>query len=83
MEAMTGRSVDGAVDLDYVPSGVRRLTCPAADALEPWEQEQISVEGENRTDSATGGFMVQTTLAGKAAARKQASAGLQRDRRIH
>jgi PAS domain S-box-containing protein len=35
MEAMTTRSVDGAVDLDYAPSGVTwRLTCPAANALE-------------------------------------------------
>ncbi len=35
MEAMTARSVDGAVDLDYAPSGVTwRLTCPAANALE-------------------------------------------------
>jgi PAS domain S-box-containing protein len=36
MEAMTERSVGGAVDLDYAPSGlVWRLTCPAANALEP------------------------------------------------
>jgi two-component sensor histidine kinase len=36
MEAMTERSVDGTVDLDYAPSGVTwRLTCPAANALEP------------------------------------------------
>jgi PAS domain S-box-containing protein len=36
MEAMTERSVDGKVDLDYAPSGVTwRLTCPAANALEP------------------------------------------------
>jgi two-component sensor histidine kinase len=38
MEAMTERSVDGKVDLDYSPSGVTwRLTCPAANALEPGE----------------------------------------------
>jgi PAS domain S-box-containing protein len=38
MEAMTARSVDGAVDLDYAPSGVTwRLICPAANALEPGE----------------------------------------------
>jgi PAS domain S-box-containing protein len=38
MEAMTERSVDGKVDLDYRPSGVTwRLTCPAANALEPGE----------------------------------------------
>jgi two-component sensor histidine kinase len=40
MEAMTARSVDGTVDLDYAPSGVTwRLTCPAAKALEAWEPE--------------------------------------------
>ena len=36
MKAMTERSVDGTVDLDYAPSGVTwRLTCPAANALGP------------------------------------------------
>jgi PAS domain S-box-containing protein len=50
METMTERSVDGKVDLDYAPSGlIWRLTCPAANALEPWEREQISRQGENRT----------------------------------
>ena len=40
MEAMTERSVGGVVDLDYAPSGLTwRLTCPAANALEPWERE--------------------------------------------
>jgi two-component sensor histidine kinase len=35
MEAMTERSVDGTVDLDYAPSGLTwRLSCPAANALE-------------------------------------------------
>jgi PAS domain S-box-containing protein len=35
MEAMSGRSVGGTVDLDYAPSGVAwRLTCPAANVLE-------------------------------------------------
>jgi PAS domain S-box-containing protein len=35
MEAMTERSVDGTVDLDYAPSGLTwRLNCPAANALE-------------------------------------------------
>jgi PAS domain S-box-containing protein len=35
MEAMTERSVDGKVDLDYAPSGLTwRLTCPAGNALE-------------------------------------------------
>jgi two-component sensor histidine kinase len=36
MEAMVKRSVAGAVDLDYAPSGLTwRLTCPAANTLEP------------------------------------------------
>jgi PAS domain S-box-containing protein len=35
METMAARSVGGAVDLDFAPSGVRwRLTCPMAKALE-------------------------------------------------
>jgi PAS domain S-box-containing protein len=35
MEAMAERSVDGAVELDYAPSGLTwRLICPAANALE-------------------------------------------------
>src|SRR5712671_4761256 len=46
MEAMTERSVDGAVDLDYAPSGLTwRLTCPAANALEPGERE-LNFKGE-------------------------------------
>ena len=41
METMAERSVDGKVDLDYAPSGLTwRLTCPAANALEPREREQ-------------------------------------------
>jgi PAS domain S-box-containing protein len=45
MEAMAERSVDGAVNLDYAPSGLTwRLTCPAASALEPWERETIPDE---------------------------------------
>jgi PAS domain S-box-containing protein len=36
MEAMTERSLDGTVALDYAPSGVTwRLTCPAESSLEP------------------------------------------------
>jgi two-component sensor histidine kinase len=47
MEAMTERSVDGKVDIDYAPSGLTwRLICPAANALEPQEREQISTEME-------------------------------------
>jgi PAS domain S-box-containing protein len=55
METMAERSVDGKVDLDYAPSGLTwRLACPAANALEPWEREQISGEEEGRTDGAAG-----------------------------
>jgi PAS domain S-box-containing protein len=40
VEAMAERSVDGSVDLDYASSGVTwRLTCPAANVLEPWGRE--------------------------------------------
>ena len=47
METMAERSVDGKVDLDYAPSGLTwRLTCPAANALEPREREQISGGGK-------------------------------------
>jgi two-component sensor histidine kinase len=36
MEQMTERSIGGAVDLDYAPSGLTwRLSCPAANVLEP------------------------------------------------
>jgi two-component sensor histidine kinase len=36
MKEMAGRSVNGTVDLEYAPWGVSwRLTCPAANALEP------------------------------------------------
>jgi PAS domain S-box-containing protein len=41
MEAMAERSVDGVVDLDYSPSGVRwHLACSAANALELVERER-------------------------------------------
>jgi PAS domain S-box-containing protein len=37
MEAMAEHSVDGAVDLDYAPSGLTwRLTCSVASALDAW-----------------------------------------------
>jgi PAS domain S-box-containing protein len=40
MEAMAERSVGGRVDLDYASTGVTwRLTCPAANALDPRERE--------------------------------------------
>jgi hypothetical protein len=55
METMAERSVGGKVELDYAPPGLTwRLACPAANALEPWEREQISSEGEGRMDSAAG-----------------------------
>ena len=39
MKAMAERNLDGTVQLDYAPSGLMwRLTCPAANALEPgWD----------------------------------------------
>jgi len=44
METMAERSVDGAVELDYAPSGLSwRLICPAANALEP---ANFQVEGK-------------------------------------
>jgi PAS domain S-box-containing protein len=47
METMAERSVNGTVDIDYAPSGLTwHLTCPAANALESWEREQISGEGK-------------------------------------
>jgi PAS domain S-box-containing protein len=47
MGAMAERSVDGTVDLDYAASGLTwLLTCPAANALEPWERERDSGERE-------------------------------------
>jgi PAS domain S-box-containing protein len=55
METMAERSVGGKVELDYAPPGLTwRLACPAANALELWEREQISGEGEGRMDSAAG-----------------------------
>jgi two-component sensor histidine kinase len=52
MRAMAERSVDGVVALDYAPSGVTwRLTCPAANALEPPGNvgERRQPLGTNRT----------------------------------
>jgi two-component sensor histidine kinase len=49
MESMTERSVDGTVDLDYTSPGMTwRLTCSAANALEPWEREQNSGDGRDQ-----------------------------------
>jgi PAS domain S-box-containing protein len=51
VDSMAKLSVGGEIKLDYAPSGLKwRLTCPAANALEPREREQNSGEGENRTD---------------------------------
>jgi two-component sensor histidine kinase len=42
MQEMAERSVNGKVDLEYAPSGVTwRLTCPAVNALEPWQGERV------------------------------------------
>jgi two-component sensor histidine kinase len=49
MEAMTERSVNGTVDLDYSPSGVTwRLTCRGTDALEPGERSS-NFEGREKS----------------------------------
>jgi two-component sensor histidine kinase len=50
MEAMAERSVNGTVELDYAPSGLGwRLTCPAANALEPREREQ-NIRGRGKSN---------------------------------
>jgi PAS domain S-box-containing protein len=65
IETMAERSVGGTVDLDYATSGLTwRLTCPAANALEPREREQIAEEEEDRTDGVTAGVGVRTTARG-------------------
>ncbi len=62
MEAMAERSVDGTVELDYAPSGLTwRLTCPAANALEPGGLSKFSEDGETRTEAATGKVKARTT----------------------
>jgi two-component sensor histidine kinase len=44
MEAMAESSVDGAVDLEYAPSGATwRLTCLTANALEPGNVAEFQV----------------------------------------
>jgi PAS domain S-box-containing protein len=49
MEAMTERSLNGTVDLNYAPAGLTwHLTCPAASALEPQErQSNVTGMGES------------------------------------
>jgi two-component sensor histidine kinase len=50
VDSMAKLSVGGTVQLDYAPSGLLwRLTCPAANALEARNGEQISQAEENRT----------------------------------
>jgi hypothetical protein len=45
MKEMAKQSVGGEVELNYAPLGLMwRLTCPAANALEPWQRESISGE---------------------------------------
>jgi PAS domain S-box-containing protein len=62
METMTERSVDGKVDIDYAPTGLTwRLTCSAANALEPWEREQLSDKGEKSNRWRDGTVEVRTT----------------------
>jgi PAS domain S-box-containing protein len=62
MEAMAERSVHGTVDLDYAASGLTwRLTCPAPNALEPWEREQTARDHGKPTDGATGNVKLRTT----------------------
>jgi PAS domain S-box-containing protein len=60
MESMVERSVDGTVDLNYPSSGLTwRLTCPAANALEPGEFEQDA--GEGKIEPANSPQFVQPT----------------------
>jgi PAS domain S-box-containing protein len=50
VERMTERSLDGAVDLDFAPSGLTWcLTCPAENALEPSEPK-LSLEGKEKSN---------------------------------
>jgi PAS domain S-box-containing protein len=43
IETMAEYSLDGTVDLNYSSSGLTwRLTCPVANALEPWEQRSAT-----------------------------------------
>jgi PAS domain S-box-containing protein len=60
MGAMTERSVDGKVDIDYAPSGLTwHLTCPGANALETWEQ--IQTKEKIDLNGATGKVKVRST----------------------
>jgi two-component sensor histidine kinase len=47
MEVMAARSIGGEVQLDYAPSGLMwRLTCPAANAVEPVEPSTRATSAE-------------------------------------
>jgi two-component sensor histidine kinase len=62
IDTMAKRTVHGEVELNYSPSGLGwRLTCPAANALEPRELEQNIRGRGNRIDSATGKAELRTT----------------------
>jgi PAS domain S-box-containing protein len=51
VDSMAKLSVGGEVDLNYAPSGLMwRLTCPAANAVEPLGNESDLRGGENRSD---------------------------------
>jgi two-component sensor histidine kinase len=62
VDVMAKRTVDGEVELDYAASGLGwRLTCPAANALEPRKREQNIRGRGNQIDSATGEAELLTT----------------------
>jgi PAS domain S-box-containing protein len=68
METMAERSVGGAVDLDYARCGLTwRLTCPAANALEPRELEQISRNSEIQLTNSRSPQFAQSRQAASAA----------------
>jgi PAS domain S-box-containing protein len=62
VDVMAKRTVGGEVELDYAPSGLTwRLTCPAANALEPREREQDIRGRGNQIDGDTGEADLLTT----------------------
>jgi PAS domain S-box-containing protein len=62
VDVMAKRTVGGEVELDYAPSGLAwRLTCPAANALEPREREQNIRGRGNQIDRAAGEAELLTT----------------------
>jgi two-component sensor histidine kinase len=51
VDSMAKQSLSGEVELNYAPSGlIWRLTCPAANAVEPLGDESKLRGGENRSD---------------------------------